>query len=342
LPDRLEVARRGTKGEPETTWAGPSRFGAVGRLVRRALWRVLRPYDVRRREVEASLVSAIEQEYWALRGEAVTVPEPITGIDVVEVDTAIGSFILDRKDSLIRPAMEAQKGWGYEIATLLQKSLKPGMRFLDVGANIGYFSVLGSGLVGPSGSVVAVEPDPVNLQLLRANLWRNGCSNVRVLPIAADSRRGHVRLVIFPEGGAATEVTRDVSYYEPDSRVDIEDIGKVMAPTAPLDDLLDPPIDVIKMDTQFTENEVIEGLRETIAASPNLLIVTEFGPTELSRRQIDPLGVLGSWSDLGFDITVLRGTEEVSMAFQEIVSAPNDMPLGNGPFFDLVMRKAAA
>jgi hypothetical protein len=93
------------------------------------------------------------------------------------------------------------------------------------------------------------------------------------------------------------------------------------------------------MDTQFTEPEVIEGLRRTIAASPNLLIVTEFGPTELRRREADPLDILSHWSDLGFEIKVIRGTEEVHMPFQEIVSAPNDVALGNGPFFDLVMRK---
>ena len=337
--EALEAARESLKGEPSTTWAGPSRLGPVGRLLRRVLWRLLRPYDVRRREVEGFLLTAIDRDWAPLRTEAANVPAAITGIDVVEVDTPIGSFVLDRGDALVRPTIEEHKGWGYDVATLLHESLRPGMRFLDVGANIGYFSVLGSHLVGEAGSVVAVEPDPVNLQLLRANLWRNGRSNVSVLPIAADSRLGHVPLVIFPEGGAATEVTRDVSYYETDSRVDVKEVGKIMAPTAPLDELIVPPIDVMKLDTQFTEHDVIEGLRETIAASPTLLVITEFGPRELRRRRTDPLAVLDSWSGLGFDIKVLRGTEEVPMAFEEIVSAPNDVPLGNGPFFDLVMRK---
>ena len=337
------------KLEAATTWAAPSRFGPLGRFMRRVLWRILRPYDVRRREVEASLLSAIDQErdrrqaeFGALRVEAEVVPEAITGIDVVEVDTPIGSFVLDREDKLIRPAMEFHRGWGHGVAKLLQRSLEPGMRFLDIGANMGYFSVLGSQLVGPTGSVVSVEPDPRNLQLLRANLWRNRCSNARVLPVAADARRGHVSVVLFPEGGGATEVTRDPSYYEEDGRVEVEDIGKVMAPSAPLDDLIVPPVNVIKMDTQFTEPEVIEGLRETIAASPDLLMITEFGPTELRRRETDPLRVLGRWSELGFEITVLQGTDEVPMPFEEIVTAPNDVPLGNGPFFDLVMRKVPA
>jgi FkbM family methyltransferase len=339
FPDRLDPARRAVRAEAEVTWAGPSRLGGVGRFLRRALWRVLRPYDVRRREVEASLIDAVDDGYGAVRGEAARVPPPIAGMDVVEVDTPIGSFVLDRKDTLVRPAIEAARSWDYDVASLIERSLKPGMRFLDVGANLGYFTVLGSRLVGPNGSVVAVEPDPNNLQLLRANLWRNGCSNVRVLPLAADSRRGHISLVIFPEGGAATEVTRDAARYEADARVEVEDIGRIMAPTAPLDDLVVPPVDVIKMDTQFTEHEVIEGLLDTIAASPDLLIISEFGPEEIRRRKVDPKAVLERWAGLGFDIKVLEDGREKDMSFEEIVSAPNDMPLGNGPFFELVMRK---
>jgi FkbM family methyltransferase len=339
-PAALTAARAAVEGEPSTTWRAPSRFGPLGRLLRRGLWRVLRPYDVRRREVEGNLVRAIEEG--RSHEEAVQIPDPITGIDVVEVDTPIGNFALDRADSLIRPAMEAHKSWAYDIAALIERSLKPGMRFLDVGANFGYFTVLGSRLVGPSGSVVAVEPDPTNLQLLRANIWRNDCSNVRVLPVAADSRRGHVGLVRFPEGGAATETTRNAARYEGDSRVDVEEIGKIMVPAAPLDDLIEPPVDVIKLDTQFTEHDAIDGMKETIAASPGLLLITEFGPEEVRRRDADPLAILNDWSGLGFDVKVLRDGEEVAMNFEEIASAPNDMPLGNGPFFDLVMRKVSA
>ncbi len=60
----------------------------------------------------------------------------------------------------------------------LRGMLAPGQRVVDVGANVGYFTVLMSRLVGPRGSVVAVEPDRDNLRLLRLNLWLNRCHNV--------------------------------------------------------------------------------------------------------------------------------------------------------------------
>ena len=60
---------------------------------------------------------------------------------------------------------------------------------LDVGANVGYMTALAARMAGSEGLVVAVEPEPANVALLRANLWLNGLENVRVLPIAAWSAR---------------------------------------------------------------------------------------------------------------------------------------------------------
>src|SRR5205807_2152840 len=60
----------------------------------------------------------------------------------------------------------------------------------DIGANIGFFSTLLSRWVGPEGRVVAVEPDPENLALLRRNLDENRCTNARVCASAIGAHRG--------------------------------------------------------------------------------------------------------------------------------------------------------
>ena len=57
-----------------------------------------------------------------------------------------------------------------ELVSLLKKTLKPGMTVLDLGANIGYFSVISAALVGQNGQVHAFEPMPQNLLRLRKNL----------------------------------------------------------------------------------------------------------------------------------------------------------------------------
>ncbi len=67
-----------------------------------------------------------------------------------------------------------------EVQSVLQKHLQPGMTFYDVGANIGFFSLLAAQLVGKQGSVVAFEADPEIASRLRENISRNQKSAISV------------------------------------------------------------------------------------------------------------------------------------------------------------------
>jgi FkbM family methyltransferase len=98
--------------------------------------------------------------------------------------------------------------WEPHISYVIQSRLRPGDLFCDIGANIGYYSLLGSRAVGVSGSVVAVEPSPDLFSKLKANLAQNGCTNVRVVNVAISDRLGELTLYRGPEynAGAATTV----------------------------------------------------------------------------------------------------------------------------------------
>lgn len=71
-----------------------------------------------------------------------------------------------------------------EHKIMLQKILRPGMTVLDIGANIGYYAIMESQLVGERGKVIAVEPSPNNISLLTRNLQLNRCENVEVFQAA--------------------------------------------------------------------------------------------------------------------------------------------------------------
>ena len=71
----------------------------------------------------------------------------------------------------MRPWIEHYGVWEPIEASFIRGRLKPGMTLLDIGANVGYFSILGARAVGPSGTVVAIEPEPANYALLCANIW---------------------------------------------------------------------------------------------------------------------------------------------------------------------------
>jgi FkbM family methyltransferase len=154
-----------------------------------------------------------------------------------------------------------------------------------------HFSVLASGIVGRSGRIFAIEVEPRNLSLLRANLWRRGCNNVTVLPVAAYDRRGHVRFFSNPDGLSG-------------SSIDAEEGAAVrMLPCARLDDLLGATVvDVIKIDVERVEPEVIRGAEALIHATPTLDIVTEFWPRDPSYGGGTPADVLDYYESLGLEL----------------------------------------
>lgn len=80
------------------------------------------------------------------------------------------------------------------LTYFIAASLKPGDIFIDVGANIGYFTLLASKRVGPSGRVYAIEAAPSTYRLLRDNITLNGADNVRALNVAVAERECHARV----------------------------------------------------------------------------------------------------------------------------------------------------
>ncbi len=146
------------------------------------------------------------------------------------------------------PFVQAHGFWEASETRFLRDALHEGMTFIDVGANTGYFSVLGSRLVGATGRVFAVEPERRNIAVLKANLWRHGCDNAVILPIAAHRQRGFLPLRLNDENRG-------------DHQVGWSDEASALVPSARLDDLLaGVSVDVAKVDTQGVDHDVIDGL----------------------------------------------------------------------------------
>lgn len=303
---------------------------------------MLKPYAVRQREFDAALLDAVARAsegtvahaYGATRAAPLPEPEvarlqalggPLPD-DVVEAETAIGPLWLDATDTLITPLIREHHHWEGDVTAFLEHALRPGATFVDVGANVGYFSVLGSQLVGPSGRVFSFEPDERTLMILRANLWRHRCSNAVVVPAAAYEETGHVAFTVNSEGRAGSVVAPG------------EDTG-VAVPCARLDDVLDGPVDVLKIDVEQAEHLVVRGAEETIRRCPGLVVVTEFWPgaTKLTGGEA-PISLLEYYESLGFELCLLRpdGTVEPQEP-EEVLSAGKGSPLMN-----IVLRLQAA
>ncbi|MGH9679430.1 MAG: FkbM family methyltransferase, partial [Candidatus Acidiferrales bacterium] len=98
---------------------------------------------------------------------------------------------------------------------LLTRFASPASRnFIDVGANIGYFSCLMAKLAGLAGKVIAVEPEPTNLDLLRQNLKINQLANVTVHPCALGASEGSAKLGLYKPSNRGRHSIIDASERE--------------------------------------------------------------------------------------------------------------------------------
>jgi hypothetical protein len=88
-------------------------------------------------------------------------------------------------DMAVGRAIHSEGIYEPHVTAIIKKSLKPGMVFVDIGANIGYFSLLAAKLVGPNGLVLAFEPSQGSCTLLQMSAWLNHLSNIEIYPFAA-------------------------------------------------------------------------------------------------------------------------------------------------------------
>jgi FkbM family methyltransferase len=195
-------------------------------------------------------------------GEVSTVD--VAGLDALEFETH------ERPDQYISVAIRRDGQFEPHILAVVRAMTRVGDTMLDIGANIGWFSVIGSRLVGPRGRLVAVEPDPVNFAILRRNLSRNACHNVTAHQLAAGASETTARLYLSPDGNQGDHRMAVAS----DRRDWVE------VPVRRIDALLNgvARVDVVKMDTQGSEVRVLQGMPATLAANPMLRMVLEFWP----------------------------------------------------------------
>jgi FkbM family methyltransferase len=170
--------------------------------------------------------------------------------------------------------------------------LRPGMSFVDVGANIGWFSLIAARVVGPTGHVVAIEPRPDSIERLAMSARENGFANIRTLPMALAARSGRTKVGAHL-AGANTGGTWLVTTPE---------LAKTMAvdhqlfdvEVGCLDDIDLPACDLLKIDVEGAEYLVLEGGRQTLARH-RPAILSEINPEPL--RQVSGVSV-GDYLDL--------------------------------------------
>ncbi len=202
---------------------------------------------------------------------------------------------LDPKDMGVARSLLLYGGRWEETETRLFSSIvKEGMTVVDVGANVGYYTLLAARLVGKSGTVFAFEPSPENFALLQRNVEANGYRNVICVPKAVSNRCGTAKLTLYEasSGGHSLSEFRGGSRF-----VEVE--------TVSLDEYFAnrrEAISVLKMDTEGAEMTILDGMRNVLSSNPHLALMTEFFPYAIKSFGHSPEEYVRRLASHGFRI----------------------------------------
>jgi len=200
-----------------------------------------------------------------------------------------------------------------EVQELLEKILRPGMTYFDVGANVGFFAVIAARLVGESGRVVCFEPLPANARQIEYNARLNGFATIAV---RCEALGGSNRAEVFNTSNEPTWGMLSTVGKPPEQAS-----GQIQVPVRTLDSLCIPgglPLpDVVQVDIESAEAEFLEGAWRTLQASRPTLLIELHGTNKAVTELLDRLGyayaVLGSSipvQDVPYDANIVAVPQE--------------------------------
>lgn len=176
----------------------------------------------------------------------------------------------------------------YQKRLAFEKTIKRNTVVYDIGANVGYFSLLAAVLTGPQGQVAAFEPLPRNVEFLQKHISLNCLDNIKVIEAAVSDHEGRAAF----ELGASTAMGH------------IGEVGELEVSLVNLDGMLSRgelmPPDTIKIDVEGAEFEVLQGARDLLTQyHPTLFLDTH--QREAHQKAIQFL------TDLDYQFEILDG-----------------------------------
>lgn len=196
-------------------------------------------------------------------------------------------------------------GKSYEatFTDLMMRILAPGDAMIEVGAHVGYVSVIAAALVGPTGRVVAVEPNPANFERLSHHKALNRLDQLVLHHAAASAAVGTATFHLNADndgGHALWDVRRHADNAK--SRAAPQ---AITVPTVTVDSLAgaigERRLRLIKVDTEGAEHLVLSGARETLAAARDLLVVAELNDLGLRLLGEDQVSLRSLMRGLGYE-----------------------------------------
>ncbi len=212
-------------------------------------------------------------------------------------------IFVDTRDVSLTPHILVDGYWEMWITNVLLNVLKEGMTVVEVGANVGYYTLLVASKIGKHGKCFAFEANPEIFELLFRNVEVNGfLDRVILVNKAVANRTGWLKFHKYHRHMGSSSITL------PDRRTlenILDDIEMIDVEVVSLDDYFSGKsvtIDILKMDAEGSEPLILKGARELLRCNSNLIIIMEWAPSLMRAVGEEPNLFLDFFSQQGFTL----------------------------------------
>jgi FkbM family methyltransferase len=240
-------------------------------------------------------------------------------------------MVLDKHDPDVSRQIQ-EHGWyvdeRFDIE-VFQKHLKTGMTFLDLGANVGFYTFLARSTIGQKGRFFAFEPYPRNAELIRASIGENSFhNNVTLVEAAVSDKNGKASLYLSPDASSENSLLDLEFRYNDDAKKE-EGLGRkgqqekraITVDVVTVDDYFekkvgDTKVDFIKMDIEGSEYRAFKGMsNKVLRDNDRMILMLEFWPNGFRKDNHDPYEFLETLAKSpegggGFDIQFIDNIKQ--------------------------------
>lgn len=232
-----------------------------------------------------------------------------------------GELELDQSDVAVSGALALGSFEETEV-NMFRDKLENGMTVIDIGANIGYYTIIAGKRIGGNGKVLAFEPEENNFSLLTRNISLNKLDNVSVFKVALANKTGEESLYLDNDNKGHHSLSSQKSKTE----------KRVLVRTDTLDSILEKygshKVDLIKMDIEGAEFLALEGMAKTLAINPELILFTEFYPQAIRRLGRSPLQFLKNLVKSGFFLSEIDENKKCLKKIEDLEVFASNFPKG--------------
>lgn len=201
-------------------------------------------------------------------------------LDDTGVAIVLGKYMMwvDLRDKALSPHLMLQGYWEMWITSALARLTKPGTLAIDIGANLGYYTMLLADAVGQTGSVISFEPNPRLANLMRSSVSINDFnSRVTVREEAAGNVAGGQLTLAIPRANPQNALIMQTEAQKQGFKsVHGDQAQFVQVKSVSLDSLNLTNVGMVKIDAEGAEYSIWQGMQTTIDSNPNIQICLEF------------------------------------------------------------------